>query len=102
MMRIVFNKAKLNPRRIVLAEGEHEKMIRAAHQLLEEHIAFPILLGDAAAIRRKAEEMQVNLNPAIQIIHPATSEYHERYAQRMFELRCRKGVTQSAAHELVN
>ena len=46
MMRIVFNKAKSDPGRIVLAEGEHEKMIRAAHQLVEEGIARPVLLGD--------------------------------------------------------
>ena len=50
MMRIVFNKAKQDPKRIVLSEGEHEKIIRAAHQLVEEGLARPILLGNAEQI----------------------------------------------------
>ncbi len=102
LMRIVFNKAKLNPRRIVLAEGEHEKMIRAANQLADEGIAQPILLGDPAVIALKAAEMQLAVNSLVQIIHPATSDKHAAYEARMYELRNRKGVTLSAAHDLVN
>jgi malate dehydrogenase (oxaloacetate-decarboxylating)(NADP+) len=101
LMRIVFNKAKLNPKRIVLAEGEHEKMIRAAHQLAEERIAQPILLGDETTIRRKAEEMGLALNGGVQVVNPATAEKHEQYAQRIYELRNRKGMTLAAAEEQV-
>jgi len=100
MMRIVFNKAKANPKRIVLAEGEHEKMIRAAHQLVEEGLARPILLGDEKEIRRKAEEMQLGLKN-IEIIDPRTSEKRTRYAQRLYELRCRKGVAYTEAREMI-
>jgi malate dehydrogenase (oxaloacetate-decarboxylating)(NADP+) len=102
MMRIVFNKARLNPKRIVLAEGEHEKMIRAAHQLAEEHIAFPILLGNEEIILRKAAEMQLNLNGGIKILDHDTAEQRERYIERIYQLRCRKGVTQREARELIN
>ncbi|MCL5996982.1 MAG: NADP-dependent malic enzyme [Chloroflexi bacterium] len=102
MMRIVFNKARHNPKRIVLAEGEHEKMIRAAHQLAEEGIACPILLGDEDLIRRKAVGMQINLNPAVQIVDHETAVQREHYIQRIYELRCRKGVTQREARELIN
>ncbi len=100
MMRIVFNKAKSNPKRIVLAEGEHEKMIRAAHQLVEEKLAKPILLGDETEIRRKAQEMQMNVKD-IEIIDPRTSEKREHYAKRLYELRCRKGVACTEARELI-
>jgi malate dehydrogenase (oxaloacetate-decarboxylating)(NADP+) len=100
MMRIVFNKAKSNPKRIVLAEGTHEKMIRAAHQLLEERIAEPILLGDIHEIQAKAGEISARVD-GIRILDPRTSDARGRYARRLFELRHRKGVTQTEAWELV-
>ena len=101
MMRIVFNKAKADPQRIVLAEGEHEKMIRAAHQLAEDALAHPILLGrpdhtSAAAAR----ELQVDLS-GVTLIDPHTAETRARYGQRLFSLRHRKGVTPTEAWELV-
>ena len=100
MMRIVFNKAKSDPRRIVLAEGEHEKMIRAAHQLMEEKLARPILLGDPHKIARTAAAMQIELRD-IPIIDPVTYEGRERYVQRLLALRERKGVTRREAEELL-
>jgi malate dehydrogenase (oxaloacetate-decarboxylating)(NADP+) len=100
MMRIVFNKARANPKRIVLAEGEHEKMIRAAHQLVFERVAKPILLGDASQIHHRAQELQVNLK-GIEIIDPRTDARRERYAQRLYELRCRKGVACTEAQEML-
>jgi len=54
MMRVVLNKAKSDPKRIALAEGTDEKMIRAAYQLSEQGIAEPVLLGDADDIARTA------------------------------------------------
>lgn len=100
MMRIVINKARTNPKRIVLAEGEHEKMIRAAHQLAFERVAKPILLGDAQIIRARAQALQINLN-SIEVIDPRTDPRRERYAQRLYELRCRKGVACTEAQEMV-
>lgn len=100
MMRIIINKARANPKRIVLAEGEHEKMIRAAYQLVFERIAKPILLGDAQTIRSRAQQLQINLN-GIEVVDPRTDSRRERYAQRLYELRCRKGVALTEAHELI-
>jgi malate dehydrogenase (oxaloacetate-decarboxylating)(NADP+) len=100
MMRIVFNKAKTDPKRIVLAEGEHEKMIRAAHQLKEERIARPVLLGNAAEIGRVAAHLQLSLK-GVEVIDPATSDRREAYAQRLLDLRRRKGVTSREAAELI-
>ncbi|MCS7275310.1 MAG: NADP-dependent malic enzyme [Candidatus Bipolaricaulota bacterium] len=100
MMRIVFNKARANPKRIVLAEGEHEKMIRAAYQMVFERIAKPILLGDAQTIRARAQQLQIHLD-SIEVIDPRTDSRRERYAQRLYELRCRKGVALNEAYELI-
>jgi malate dehydrogenase (oxaloacetate-decarboxylating)(NADP+) len=100
MMRIVFNKAKTEPKRIVLAEGEHEKMIRAAHQLVHDRVARPILLGDHELIARRAATMLLELE-GIEIIDPAESNQRERYARHLLQLRERKGVTQREADELI-
>lgn len=100
MMRIVFNKAIANPKRIVLAEGEHEKTIRAAHQLMEEGIARPVLLGDERRIRSKAEELQIHFD-GIEIINPVKSDRRLDYAERLYSLRQRKGLTKTEAWELV-
>ncbi len=100
MMRIIINKARAKPKRIVLAEGENEKMIRAAYQLVFERIAKPILLGDAQKIRERAQQLQINLN-GIEVVDPRTDARRERYAQRLYELRCRKGVALNEAHELI-
>jgi malate dehydrogenase (oxaloacetate-decarboxylating)(NADP+) len=100
MMRIVFNKAKKNPKRIVLAEGEHEKAIRAAHQLVEEGIAKPVLLGDEEKIKSRAEDLQVRLE-GIESVNPRTSERRLEYAQRLYDMRKRKGVTKTEAWEMV-
>lgn len=101
MMRIVFNKAKLHPKRIVLAEGAHEKMIRAAHVLVEERIARPVLLGDAAHIRHTAAQLQLDLN-GIEVEDPVSSNSRERYLDRLQILRQRKGVTHREANEMIN
>lgn len=100
MMRIVFNKAKIDPRRIVLAEGTHEKMIRAAHQLVEEGLARPILLGDAAQIAAQAQTLQLSLS-GITIVDPRLAGDRVRYAERLYALRHRKGVTPTEAAEMV-
>ncbi|GAB7011639.1 NADP-dependent malic enzyme [Halorubrum trueperi] len=98
MMRIVFNKAKQDPKRIALAEGEDEKMIRAAYQLSEQGIAEPVLLGDRDAIMATIDDLGLGYEPAVN--DPTAGEYDE-YADRLHELRKRKGVTRSEAGELV-
>ncbi len=100
MMRIVFNKAKSDPKRIVLSEGEHEKMIRAAYQLVEERIAQPILLGNAETIMARAAAMLLDLR-GVQIVDPALSDRRETYIERLLTLRQRKGVTRTKAEELI-
>jgi malate dehydrogenase (oxaloacetate-decarboxylating)(NADP+) len=100
LMRIVYNKARLDPRRIVLAEGEHEKIIRAAAQLAVEGLAQPILLGDPARIGRRAAELQVRL-PGVEIVDPQTDARCPAYAERLYTLRHRKGLTPSEARALI-
>ncbi|MFB6161404.1 MAG: NADP-dependent malic enzyme, partial [Haloferacaceae archaeon] len=98
MMRVVLNKARSDPKRVALAEGTDEKMIRAAYQMQEEGIAEPVLIGDADAVRSTADDLGLDFDP--EVVDPRNGD-HERYADRLHELRRRKGVTESEARELV-
>ena len=98
MMRVVLNKAKSDPKRLVLAEGDDEKMIRAAYQLVDQGIAEPILIGDREEIWTHAERLGLNFDP--EIVDPEEGGL-EPYAERLYELRQRKGVTRREAEELI-
>jgi len=98
MMRVVLNKAKNDPKRIALAEGTDEKMIRAAYQLTEQGIAEPVLLGDSDEIARAAAELGLSFQP--EIVDPAERDV-AAYGDRLYELRKRKGITKREAAELV-
>ena len=100
MMRIVLNKAKSDPRRIVLSEGENEKMIRAAYQLSEERLARPILLGNQEVIAAKAAAMLLDMK-GVSVVDPALSDRRDDYAAHLMLLRERKGVTRREADEMV-
>ncbi len=98
IMRGIMNRAHHDPRRIVFPEGEDLKVIRAAQILVDEGIAYPVLLGREAAIRAAAEESGVPLT-GIRIEDPATSEHRDRYAQYLWQLRQRKGLSLAEAHQ---
>ena len=98
MMRVVLNKAKSDPKRVVLAEGDDEKMIRAAYQLVEQGIAEPVLLGDADEIEATRRRFGLAFDPVV--VDPETADV-EAYADRLYEIRQRKGVTRREAEELV-
>jgi malate dehydrogenase (oxaloacetate-decarboxylating)(NADP+) len=97
MMRVVLNKAKADPKRVVLAEGDDEKMIRAAHQILEQGIATPVLIGNRELIWENMETLGLDFEP--EIVDPREDDL-EPYAGRIHDLRKRKGVTRTEAADL--
>ncbi|WP_459194236.1 NADP-dependent malic enzyme [Halosimplex sp. J119] len=98
MMRIVLNKAQTDPKRLALAEGANEKIIRAAHHLTEEGIADPVLIGNRTTIERKVDGLGLEFEP--EVVDPAGAD-DEAYADRLYELRQRKGITRNEAEEIV-
>jgi malate dehydrogenase (oxaloacetate-decarboxylating)(NADP+) len=98
MMRVILNKAKSDPKRLVLAEGDDEKMIRAAYQLADQGIAEPVLIGDHEHIWERASDLGLDFDP--DIVDPGESNL-DPYAERLYELRKRKGVTRREAGGLV-
>jgi malate dehydrogenase (oxaloacetate-decarboxylating)(NADP+) len=97
VMRDIILKAKQEPKRIVYPEGEHERVLRAAAQIVEEGIAHPVLIGHPERIRACAAAHGVELT-GIETIPPQDYDLRvERYATKLFEKRQRKGLTMSEA-----
>jgi len=98
MMRIIYNKATADPKRVVLAEGDDEKTIRAANQMVDEGIAEPLLIGDRETITSRVRDLGLEFEP--EIIDPARADLSEQ-GEHLYEQRKRKGLTRNEAEELV-
>ena len=100
LMRIFIHKAQRAPKRIVFPEGSEDKILRASQIILDEEIATPIVLGDVALIREKIKMLDLNLE-GIEIVDPVTSPKFDSYADTYYDIRKRKGVTQTIARNHV-
>ena len=94
LMRVLGNKARRDPKRLLFAEADNQKILKAASILYDEGVAYPILLGDPIKIGLIAEENNIDLAD-IPIIDPRSDEQEtkrEFYGQLFFKKRQRKGV----------
>ena len=94
LSRILSNKAKSNPKRIVFADAENIKILKAAQQVSDEGIGYPILLGDEKKIREIAIQNSIDIDD-MPIINPKDDEHEElrkKFGDIFFEKRHRKGI----------
>ena len=98
MMRVMINKAKTDPRKIVPAEGDNPKIIRAAYRLIDEGIADPVLLGDPAAIDETIDDLNLPMTPTV--MSPEDGDVGE-YVDQLHDQRRRKGVTRREARDMI-
>ena len=98
--RTIINRAKAAPKRVVFAEGEAPKIIRAAAQVVDERIGQPILLGNPEKIRQQVKELGLHFTPVV--VDPNSDGKQGLYAAAYFNLRQRKGVTLAHAHERIH
>ncbi len=93
-IRLLHNRAKKDPKRVVFAEADHLDVLKAAQRVYEEKLGMPILLGKKQVIVELMEEL--GFSGDVPIIDPKTDEEEERrtrYAQLFWEMRQRKGIT---------
>lgn len=95
----IFARAKSNPKKIVLAEGEDPRVICSAVRSTKAGLAHIILLGDPLIIGDEAVKLALDL-AGIELVNPATSVKRADYAQALFQLRKAKGMSESQAYEL--
>jgi malate dehydrogenase (oxaloacetate-decarboxylating)(NADP+) len=92
----LMNRARLNPRRIIFTDGEHEKILRTVYRLVDEGICIPILIGNPKRINAKLEELHLNL-PDVTIIDPNKYGQDPLLVEKLWKLRQRKGITKERA-----
>ncbi|OGD74741.1 MAG: malic enzyme [Candidatus Coatesbacteria bacterium RBG_13_66_14] len=100
IMRLVINKARKRPARLVFPEGEDDRILRASAIIVDEGIARPTLLGRPAVIEGRIRELGLDLEE-VEIINPSDSPRLEEYAEEYFGLRQRKGRTLAHCRELM-
>lgn len=101
LIKQIVERAKANKQRIVLPEGNEERTLKAANQLITDGVADLILLGNPEEIAKLAEEWGLGNIYKATIIDPTNSEKGEAYAELLCELRKKKGMTIEQARELV-
>ncbi len=99
--RYIMNTAKQNPKKIVYAEGEEVKIIKAAYQVSENAIGYPILVGQPQKIQQTIKELKLNFTPEIVSITDNDNKL-TNYAKSYHKKRERHGVTFALARERVS
>ena len=100
-IRLAQEKARSNPQRVILAEGDNLKVLKAAQIVVEDGLAKPILLGKKEIIEKLIKDNNLGIED-LQVLDTYESpEYLERYANVLYEKRKRKGVTLFDARKIV-
>jgi len=102
LMKNIQMRAKQDPQRVVFAEADHYKILKAAMQVKDEGIAIPILLGEVEKIQTLADTYSIDLGDT-KIIDCRKEEVRRNYfGDLFFEKRCRRGYTQFEARKVMN
>ena len=103
IMRPVFQRAKQQPKRLVYAEGEDERVLRAAQTVIDEGLARPILIGRPEVITNRIQKLglRLRIGENCELTNPLLDDRYVQYWQRYHELMERRGVTPSRAREIV-
>ena len=100
IMRHVINQVRGTGKRIVFPEGDNEKVLRAAAQLVEQKICYPILLGPVKRIQTMMEELGLHFE--YEVFDPRKDKRRKGvFAENMMQKRSRKGMTYADAHRLL-
>lgn len=103
LVRTITEKAERNPKRVVFAEADNYKILKAAQTAYEEGVALPILLGRREKVEEMIKEFSMDF-PEVEIVDPKTeqeNERRERYGKEFFEMRKRKGFTEYEALKIM-
>ncbi|MFN8987723.1 MAG: phosphate acyltransferase, partial [Burkholderiales bacterium] len=99
IMKPVFTKAKQNPKRIVYAEGEEERVLRAVQVVVDDGLAKPILIGRPKVLEKRIEKFGLRIRPVVdfEIINPEYDQRYRDYWEQYYALTARRGVSEQYA-----
>ena len=103
LMKPLFEKTKQNRRRIVYAEGEDERVLRAVRTILDEGYAEPILIGRPSVLAMRCERAGINLEPGkdVEVVNPEDDERYGEYWRTYHALNARRGCSIDAARAIM-
>ena len=101
LLQQIVARAKADKQRIVLPEAEEERTLKAADKVLADDLADIILIGNPANIKNLAAQWGLNNIDKATIVDPQNNPKTEEYAEKLAELRKKKGMTVEQARELV-
>jgi malate dehydrogenase (oxaloacetate-decarboxylating)(NADP+) len=103
LMRPVFEAARSSPRRLVFAEGEDERVLRAAQAIIEETVERPILIGRPEVIERRIEKagLTLKLGDNVDLVNPENDPRYRDYWETYHHLMARRGVSPDIARAVM-
>ncbi|AZY48688.1 NADP-dependent malic enzyme [Bordetella avium] len=103
LMRPLFRQAKTAPKRVVYADGEDERVLRAVQVVVDEKLAFPILIGRPAVIEMRIKKFGLRLAAGqnIEIVDPEDDSRYNDTWQAYYQLQARNGVTPTVAKSMI-
>ena len=103
VMKPVFVSAKADPRRVIYADGEDERVLRATQVVLEERLAVPVLVGRPEVVGARLRRYGISLEAGrdFELINPESDPRYRDYVSTLLSLAGRKGMTPEAARTLV-
>ncbi len=103
IMKPLFTAAKASPRRVIYAEGEDERVLRAVQAVVEEGLARPILIGRPAVVEARLKRFGLSMVPGrdFDLTNPEDDPRYRDYVTTFLDVAGRKGITADAARTLV-
>lgn len=103
LMKPIFDRARQDPRRIIFAEGEDERVLRAVQALVDDRLARPHLVGRPDVITKRIERLGLRIQPDVHfgITNPENDPRYDEYWTLYHELMERKGVTMDEAKTII-
>ncbi|HWK47427.1 MAG TPA: NADP-dependent malic enzyme [Stellaceae bacterium] len=103
VMKPVFDRAKQDPKRLVYAEGEDERVLRAVQQVVQDGLAKPIVIGRREVVQRRLERLglKIRIGEAFELCDPEDDPRFDSYWRLYHSLMERKGVSPDFARSVV-
>ena len=103
VMKPIFNKARANPKRVIYADGEDERILRAVQVVLEDGLAQPILIGRPSVVEARIKRfgLAIKAGRDFTLVNPEDDPRYRDYVQSYMDRAGRKGISPEAARTLV-
>ncbi len=103
VMRPVFERARLNPKRVVFTDGEDERVLQAVQAAVDERLAKPVIVGRRSVVLSRIERLglRLKIDGDVELVDPENDERYQKYWTNYYELMARNGVSPDYARRVM-